>query len=83
MSLIIAQVIGLIVCIVGNILNETINCGRYDFRTRMRIRVILSILTFYFVFVPLCMYLGGYQRGFLIGTAIVLVPSISILLEDF
>jgi hypothetical protein len=83
MILIIVQVIGLVVCFVGNYLNETINCRYYDGRTRRRIRVILSVLTFYFVFVPLCMYLRGYQGGFIIGTAIVLVPSIFILFEDF
>ena len=83
MILIIVQVIGLITCIVGNILNETINCRHYNFRTRRRIKVILSILTFYFVFVPLCMYLGGYQRGFLVGTTIAILPSLVILCDDF
>lgn len=83
MILIIVQVIGLIVCIVGNCLNETINYKRYNYRTYRKIKVILSVLTFYFVFVPLCMYFGGYQRGFLIGTVIVLLPSLLILREDF
>lgn len=71
MILIIAQVIGLIVIAICLVLNEQIVCNVYSSDTQAKIRVALCVLTIYFELVPLLMYLGGYQKGFLTGVSII------------